>query len=103
MQTFQQQHHNEKLEQLPPQDHDLASSKLWWLWQTFLDFWCSPSGEPRIWQRTDRFGNPYWRVYDPVSDRTIRFNDKQEVMIWLDERHYHRAHSNLWVFGTSVN
>jgi hypothetical protein len=44
----------------------------------------------------DRFGNKSWRVYDPASDRTIRFNDEQKVTSWLDERHYRRSQPNLW-------
>jgi hypothetical protein len=96
MRTFQQQHNYEKLEQLSPQIQELVRLGVWWLWQTVIDFLHTPSGEPEVKQKIDRVGNIYWRVYDPVSDRTVRFNDKQEVMIWLDERHYRRAHSHLW-------
>jgi len=96
MRTFQQQRNYEKLEQLPPQVGELASLELRRIWQTFLDFGHSPSGEPQVRQKTDRVGNVYWRVYDPVSDHTIRFDDQQEVMIWLDERHYRKSRPNLW-------
>lgn len=99
MRTFQQQRNYEKLEQLPPQIGELARLKLWWLGQAFRDFWHSPSGEPQVRQKTDRFGNLYWRVYDPVSDRTVRFDNQQQVLIWLDERHYRRVRSNAWNMG----
>ncbi len=95
MRTFQQQRNYEKLEQLPPQVGELARLQLWWLRQAFLDYWYSPSGEPQVRQKTDRFGKEYWRVYDPVSDRTVRFDEQQDVMIWLDERHYRKLQPNL--------
>lgn len=59
MRTFQQQRNYEKLEQLPPQIGELARLKLWWLRKAFGDFWHSPSGEPRVRQRSDRLGNIY--------------------------------------------
>jgi hypothetical protein len=45
--------------------------------------------EPQIKQKSDRFGNIYWRVYDPISDSHCSFNSEQEVRLWLDTRYYH--------------
>lgn len=46
------------------------------------------SNESRIWQRRDRFGKLYWRIYDPSSDRSITFTSEQEIRKWLDQRFY---------------
>ena len=44
--------------------------------------------EPHIIQKGDRFGNIYWRVYDPISNSHCSFNSEQEVRSWLDTRYY---------------
>ncbi|NJL40313.1 MAG: hypothetical protein HC899_28870 [Leptolyngbyaceae cyanobacterium SM1_4_3] len=62
-------------------------------WQSFLGFWYTPSEGPQVQEKTDRTGKPYWRVYDPVNDHTICFEDEQQLLVWLDEQHYHRARS----------
>jgi hypothetical protein len=94
--TFQLQNQHQSLERLPLQVRRSTSNKLAWFWQEFLGFWHSCPREPRVWRRTDRSGNPYWRVYDPLYDRTLRFDDEQNLMIWLDEQHYRRARPNPW-------
>jgi hypothetical protein len=50
--------------------------------------------EPRIKQKCDRFGNIYWRVYDPISDSHCSFHSEQEVRSWLDTRYYHTSNVN---------
>jgi hypothetical protein len=53
------------------------------------DFVFTPaSNEPIVSQGRDRSGQIYWRVYDPVSDRSIRFSSEQEVRQWLEQRFY---------------
>ncbi len=96
MRTFQQKRNYNQLEQLSPQVGELVGLKLKGMWQAFVNYWYTPAGEPRIQQKSDRAGNKYWRVCDPASDRTIRFDDRQELTIWLDERHYRKSQPNLW-------
>jgi len=45
--------------------------------------------EPEIKQKCDRFGNTYWRVYEPISGFQCSFNSEQEVRSWLETRYYH--------------
>jgi hypothetical protein len=96
MQTFQPQQNCKTLEQSPLQVRRSASVELPWFWQAFLGFWNSSPREPRVHQKIDRLGNPYWRVYDPLHDCTIRFDNEQHLLVWLDEQHYHRARPNPW-------
>ncbi|MBD2463675.1 hypothetical protein H6G89_21990 [Oscillatoria sp. FACHB-1407] len=95
MRTFQQQRNYEKLEQLPPQIGTLIHLKLYGLWQTCLGFWETVPNEPRVQQRFDQRGNVYWHVYDPSRDCTLDFDDEQNLLVWLDEQHYHRAQPNF--------
>ena len=46
--------------------------------------------EPQIVQKSDRHGNSYWQVYDPVSASRCSFGSEQEVKAWLDHRYYLR-------------
>ena len=46
------------------------------------------NSEPKIWDKKDGYGNTYFRVYDPQSDRYIYFNSEDEVRWWLDKRYY---------------
>ena len=45
--------------------------------------------EPRIWQKCDRDGNPFWQVYDPVTDCSDSFSSERDVMVWIEERYHH--------------
>jgi hypothetical protein len=45
------------------------------------------SREPRIREITDRSGVTHWRVYDPQTDRSLRFDTETEVLQWLDRRY----------------
>ncbi|MBD1995809.1 hypothetical protein H6G00_04105 [Leptolyngbya sp. FACHB-541] len=44
--------------------------------------------EVQIWQVSDRAGNVYWRVYDPVTKDSTSFGSSSEVRIWLEQRYY---------------
>ena len=44
--------------------------------------------EPKVWEKKDRYGNTYYRVYDPQRDRYLEFNSEEEVRWWLDKRYY---------------
>lgn len=37
---------------------------------------------------TDRQGHTYWRVDDPKGDRPLTFDQAQDVLHWLECRHY---------------
>jgi hypothetical protein len=45
------------------------------------------SSEPQISEHSDRQGNIFWRVYDPISQTSARFSSEMEVRIWLDQRY----------------
>jgi len=44
--------------------------------------------EIKVWQKVDRQGNAYWRVYDPKTGQTADLGSEIEVMAWV-ERHYY--------------
>ena len=44
--------------------------------------------EPQIEQKSDRFGNKYWHVYDLRSNQSYSFSSEQEVRVWLENRYY---------------
>ncbi len=46
------------------------------------------SREIRVWQKSDRQGNSYWLVFDPVTGHYSSFADEREVRIWIEERYY---------------
>lgn len=50
-----------------------------------LKFW---SKEPRIRMVMGRSGTVGWRVNDPVGKCILWFPSKEQVMIWLEERHH---------------
>ncbi|MBD2066745.1 hypothetical protein H6F93_04260 [Leptolyngbya sp. FACHB-671] len=45
--------------------------------------------EPQISQKRDRSGEVFWRVYDPTTGESARFNSELEVRFWLEQRYYH--------------
>ncbi len=48
----------------------------------------SQERELKAWQKTDRRGNTYWNVYNPVTDKTAQFASEAEVRIWLEQQYY---------------
>ena len=44
--------------------------------------------EPQIREKHDRFGDTYFRVYDPQRDRYLDFHSQDEVRCWLDRSYY---------------
>lgn len=44
--------------------------------------------EPRIIRSRDKFGSPFWTIYDPITRRRIYFSSELEVRAWLDRRYY---------------
>ena len=75
------------------------SVKTSWLkriWQGFvkgfiLDRFSEKSSEPKIWQKRNRFGETFFQVYDPATDRYIYLNSEKEVRVWLDDRFSYRT------------
>lgn len=65
--------------------HNLAKSIDNWR-KNLIDF--DPNYEPKISERKDRYGNTYFRIYDPINDRFIYLNSEEEVRYWLDKRYY---------------
>ncbi len=60
---------------------------LHWLWNSLLNV-LTKNAEPRIYQKYDRQGKLYFRVYDPISGMSSTLNTEQEVRAWLDQRYY---------------
>lgn len=46
--------------------------------------------EPKIFEKYDCNGNPYWYVYDPATGASAAFNSKAEILTWLESRYYSR-------------
>lgn len=57
------------------------------LWESILSA-TSKLSEPKVWQKKDRKGNIYWRVYNPTTGYCGSFNSEEEVRMWLEERYY---------------
>lgn len=43
--------------------------------------------EPKIIQKSDKMGNLFWQVYDPVTGERKKLVSAQEVREWLDNRY----------------
>lgn len=50
-----------------------------------------PSTEPQIRHVENSSGQRAWRVYDPLTERSTTLDSEQEVLVWLEERHYDRS------------
>lgn len=46
------------------------------------------SPEPKITQRFDSQGNPFFEIYDPVSRQVLQCQSESEVRSWLEQRYY---------------
>jgi hypothetical protein len=58
------------------------------IWRAFVQA-MTTSNEPRITTKVDRQGNLlYYKVYDPMSGRSISFTSETEVKMWLERRYY---------------
>lgn len=98
--TYQQKINYEELELIRPQGRKPKTKQLAPLfklkqrWQALLTFW--ELDEPRISDVVDRSGKVSWRIYDPARDRTFQLDTKEQVLAWLEERHYRRQQSIGW-------
>ncbi len=48
--------------------------------------WLVGPVEPQIYQRHDRRGKAYYRLYDPKTDQRRLFSSEEDMRIWLDQR-----------------
>ena len=61
--------------------------KLSGLWERLVNALAGQS-EPKIYRKRDRQGNWYFRVYDPVGDRSATLYSERELRAWIDQRYY---------------
>jgi hypothetical protein len=54
------------------------------LWQSLFEV----NTDPKIAERVDRHGQPYWDVYDPITQQHHRFTKENAVYEWLEQRYY---------------
>lgn len=54
------------------------------LWQSLFEV----DTDPKIEERLDRQGHPYWKVYDPIAQQHHRFTEEDAVYEWLEQRYY---------------
>jgi hypothetical protein len=52
--------------------------------------------EIKVWQRQDRFGNEYWEVYDPKTNRSASFGSEDEVRIWIEEISHQQLYNSIY-------
>lgn len=57
------------------------------LWESLINALAGQS-EPKIVRKRDRFGNWYFRVYDPVSQQSATLSSERELRAWIDQRYY---------------
>jgi hypothetical protein len=58
------------------------------IWRAFVQAMTTPN-EPRITTKVDRQGKIlYYKVFDPMSGRSISFTSESEVKMWLERRYY---------------
>ncbi|MGJ3249178.1 MAG: hypothetical protein ACFE0I_24275 [Elainellaceae cyanobacterium] len=100
MKTHQQWLDYQALELIPPDEE--KSTRLWHRWLAALSSWWSYGinrlealiildAQPRIWQKTDRHGNTWWSIYDPMTRRFYQFSSEHDVRVWLDEHFIQRS------------
>lgn len=67
----------------PPQQSSSKPS-LGQIWRSIIRI----NPDPRIKQRFDRSGQPYWQAYDPIVDQVHFFFSEGDVYQWLERRYY---------------
>lgn len=65
----------------------ISSLKLNWLDR--LARRIGAESEPQVWEKHDRHGHTFFKVYDPQSDRYLYLSSEDEVRVWLEERYSH--------------
>jgi hypothetical protein len=80
----------EVISQLAPEVQSTRSTLSDWLnksW-TSLVHHLTRSHEPRICQKFDRTGQPYWQCYDPSTQQLIYCFSEDEIFDWLEQLPY---------------
>ncbi len=52
--------------------------------------------EIKVWQRQDRFGNDYWDVYDPNTNRSASFGSEAEVRSWIEDLFHQQQVNSIY-------
>ncbi|HEY9660049.1 MAG TPA: hypothetical protein V6C65_16450, partial [Allocoleopsis sp.] len=52
------------------------------------------NSDPLIWQRTDRNGNTWWIIDDPLTGTRFHALSEEEVRAWIDQRYYAQPKSS---------
>lgn len=60
------------------------------------------SSEPLIWQTTDRAGNTWWIIDDPLTGNRFHALSEEEVRVWI-ERHYYAQPTPVESISRQVN
>lgn len=51
------------------------------------------NSDPFIWQKTDRNGNTWWIINDPLTGTCFHALSEEEVRAWIDQRYYAQPES----------
>lgn len=60
------------------------------------------SSDPFIWQKTDRNGNTWWIIEDPLTGSRFHAVSEEEVRAWIDQ-HYYAQHKSFGNISNSVD
>lgn len=63
-----------------------VSSFILRIWQYLLIFF-TKSQELVVRQHSNRLGNTWWSVYDPITSKSIVFGSEAEILMWIEKRH----------------
>jgi predicted DNA-binding transcriptional regulator AlpA len=56
--------------------------------KTAIATWVAQKSEPKVSEKRNRNGHPYYQVYDPVSNASATFSSEAEIRAWLEQRYY---------------
>ena len=45
--------------------------------------------KPTVSYSVDRFGQSWWRVYDPTTKKTFHFDSENEARAWIEKHYIH--------------
>ncbi|MGI2905261.1 hypothetical protein [Tolypothrix sp. VBCCA 56010] len=55
------------------------------LWQRLVDTLLTNSQELQVWQKVDRYGNIYWKAYDPVTGKSFMSGSEGDIRMWIEQ------------------
>lgn len=50
------------------------------------------NSDPLIWQKTDRNGNTWWIIDDPLTGTRFHAISEEEVRAWIEQHYYNQPH-----------